>query len=475
MFFQSRQFQPSEQINASKWAPSKVTFPSESIPNHWLSRLKENTKKLPNLIHVLPLVFLKSAIYSFKKTASDLATIDNLIHQTNEVFNDIAKQSTKNIATQEAIDFSKLADLSKPGKFTWRKEKILFQEANCVNKTTAEVYLPQVSHPAPVIVISPGLIARENHLEYLAKILVSHGFVVTIAGSNNSNNSNSELLWSYITNGVASDNKAEPQEFINRVLRIKHLLDELQRRSQSDPNFKVNAQQVGIVGVSFGGYTALALAGGTINFDKLQNDCKNVKSNSVNSSLSNLSLLLQCRALDLPQQEYELHDERVKAVMLINPVNGSLFGEEGLSNIRIPVMYISSSDDILAPALTEQILPFKSLKNKQKYLVTLRGGTHFSISSETNSTSNPAISLARRYTKALGVAFFQTHVVEAKEYQPFLSSAYAKFISQEPLQVHLVHSLEDTNQIKLVSFSETQHKIKWFLPAYKNFLDYLNG
>ena len=179
-------------------------------------------------------------------------------------------------------------------------------------------------------------------------------------------------------------------------------------------------------------------------FKQLQKDCL------VLNDFWNVSLLLQCRALKLPSKEYNLRDQRVKAAIAINPITSSIFGEAGLSQIQVPVMIVSSSADKVAPALSEQILPFTWLTTPEKYLVLLQGGTHFSTIGETTSEEPVAIPnqvigpnpiIARRYMKALSVAFSQTYVARAPQYRPYLSASYTQAISQAPITITLVQSL----------------------------------
>ncbi|MEH2255310.1 alpha/beta hydrolase family protein [Nostoc sp.] len=65
-------------------------------------------------------------------------------------------------------------------------------------------------------------------------------------------------------------------ELIDRPLDVTFVLDQLEQRSKSDPwlQGKINGQQVGVIGQSFGGYTALVLAGARININQLQKNCK---------------------------------------------------------------------------------------------------------------------------------------------------------------------------------------------------------
>ena len=104
---------------------------------------------------------------------------------------------------------------------------------------------------------------------YLAEHLASYGFAVAVLEHPGSN---AKRFQEYFA-GLASP--PEPEEFINRPLDIKYLLDELQRLEKSDPTLhgKLNFQQVGAIVQFFGGYTVLTLAGAKINFEQLRQDC----------------------------------------------------------------------------------------------------------------------------------------------------------------------------------------------------------
>lgn len=127
-------------------------------------------------------------------------------------------------------------------------------------------------------------------------------------------------------------------------------------------------------------------------------------------------------------------------------------GQAGLSQIKIPTMIVAGSDDTIAPALPEQSQPFTWLTTLNKYLVVIKGGTHFSTIEESHKDvvpipsdvigSDPA--LARLHIEALSVAFFQTYIANQLSYRPYLSAAYANAISREPLQLNLVRSLSSS-------------------------------
>ena len=295
----------------------------------------------------------------------------------------------------------------------------------------------------PVIVISHGLGSDRTSFTYLAEQLASYGFAVAVPEHPGSNAKQLQSLLSGRANQVA-----EPNEFINRPLDVKYLLDELQRLDAYNLSFQLNFQQVGVIGQSFGGYTALALAGAKLNFKQLQTNCDEP------NDIWNVSLLLQCRALDLPETDYNLQDPRVKAAIAINPIDSSIFGQAGLERIQVPVMIVGGSTDTVAPVLSEQILPFSWLDTAQKYLVVIERASHFSIIGETNPNQQafvlppqaigPSPAIARRYMSALGVAFFQTYIAGNTQYRDYLSSAYVQAINQAPLNISLVQSLSIT-------------------------------
>lgn len=371
------------------------------------------------------------------------ADLEKMINQTNRAVALVTQQSATEAATVQTgkVDFSRLPDLRRRGQFSWQKRTLTLYNPQRARNLVADIYLPRLNAKAPIIIISYGLGGDRTSFQYLAEQLTSYGFAV---GVPDNPGSSAEQLRNLLAG--RSNQVAEPSEFVDRALNVKFLLDELQRRSQSDPTININLQQVGVVGQSFGGYTALALAGATLNFQQLQKNCQ-----ALNNSL-NVSLLLQCRALELPPNQYNLRDERVKAAIAINPIDSSVFGQAGLSQIQIPVMIVSGSNDTVAPALAEQIVPFTWLTTPKKYLVLIQGGTHFSTIGESKMDTDPvpvpsqAIgpnpALARRYMNALSVAFFKTYVVGATQYRPYLSASYAKAISQPPLGLSLVQFLE---------------------------------
>lgn len=380
------------------------------------------------------------------RTLGIAAELEKLVNQTDKAITAVAAKSLSEAANIH-YPFNQAPEIRRKGRIPFRSNELKLLDTVRGRFIPTEVYLPSTKEPVPVIVISHGVGSDSTNFEYLAVHLASHGFAVVLPNHPGSDTTQLQSL----LGGRASE-VAEAKEFVERPLDVRYILDHLEK----DPFYKnrLNMQQVGVFGQSFGGYTALALAGAKINFGQLKEDCNE---NALQDNW-NVSLLLQCRVLDLPAykqgQEYNLKDDRVKAVIAVNPITSTIFGEDGLSQLQIPVMIVASSDDTVAPALDEQILPFSWITSSQKYLALLKGGTHFSaIGNGRSSPQQLALpsevvgddpAQARRYMQSLSLPFFTTYTSQNPKYADYLNAAYAKKISNQPITLSLIESITAT-------------------------------
>jgi predicted dienelactone hydrolase len=409
-----------------------------------------------NLLRRFPSNTIRVNFTQGLKIVDDLSQV---LKKKDEVFASLQKEAIAQAATSK-IDFSQQPDLRSPGKFSWQKKSLELNDISRNRRLPIDIYLPttqnsklttenSLSPPFPLIVISHGLASDRSTFVYLAEHLASYGFAVAVLEHPGSNAERIQLYFA----GLAG--APDAAEFINRPMDIKFLLNELERLEKSDPTLqgKLNFQQVGAIGQSFGGYTVLTLGGANINFNQLRQDC------NPNNSSFNLSLFLQCQATQLPPRNYELKDDRIKAIIAINPINSSILGEGGISQIKIPVMMVAGSQDIFAPPVFEQIRPFTWLTNSNKYLALIENATHFSAIAESTSQNDvlpvptallgPDRAAVYSYLNALSVAFLETHLLNRPEYRSYLQPSYATFISKEPLNLSILQSLspEQFNQI----------------------------
>ncbi|MBD2579219.1 alpha/beta hydrolase [Oscillatoria sp. FACHB-1406] len=359
-----------------------------------------------------------------------IGRVSSLVRQTEGAISAIRQEALTEIGN-DSSEFP--LDLQQAGSIPFTQQSLILNDVARNRTFPIDFYLPQQGTSVPLIVISHGLGSNRDSYRYLALHLASHGFAVAVPEHPGSNAAQLQAL----ANGLVKD-ITPPRELLDRPLDVKFLLDELQRQYPQ----QIDWQRVGVVGQSFGGYTALALAGAQLNTEELQSNC------DPNSLDFNISFLLQCQALRLPEPNYNLSDSRIKAAIAINPLSSQIFGPQQLASLKTPIMLISGSADAVTPALEEQIRPFTTLTTPDKYLVLLENGTHFSTIGTTDEdialppqVLGPDPAIAYDYTKAMALAFFQTYVAGNAQYSPYLSAAYAQSISRWPIPLSFIKSL----------------------------------
>ncbi len=332
-----------------------------------------------------------------------------------------------------------LADLRLPGDFKSDKQTLNLTDASRSRSFPVDLYLPVVptvggaaTGPAPLVVISHGLGSDRATFAYLAKHLVSHGFAAAVMEHPGSSATQIQAL----INGRA-DEVAEPREFVDRPLDVTYLLDTLAQDATLQSRLTV--QGVTVIGQSFGGYTALALGGAQFDPKTIAQDCARLE------QTWNVSLFLQCQISRVQPLPTSLRDNRVKAVMAMNPIASAVFGS-GMAQMQVPTLIVAGDTDTIAPALSEQVLPFSQIGAASRYLAVMHGGTHFSTIDDTGSSDSvalpsivigPDLAQARRYVNALALAF-----VRNPNPNPYLTSRYAQFLSKGKLEMSLLKAFD---------------------------------
>jgi len=357
--------------------------------------------------------------------------IKEFLASTNEAVKSLQVLSKKEAATDKPVDFSKMQNLTKLGPYTYQKETWQLKDNSRRRSFYVIIYKPKVpqNQKIPVIVISHGLASRPEDFSQDAMTLASYGFLVALPQHPGSDLQHlNDFLKGF------SREVFEVQEFINRPKDISFVIDELERRNQREYQGQLNLKQVGVIGHSFGGYTALAVGGAQIDFDNLKKACNRV-------GYINVSSLLQCSALELPREEYKLADLRVTAIMARNSLNSSIFGKNGLQKVLLPTIFTGGSFDMATPVVHEQMFSFPFLINTpESYLGLIEGETHTDLSQLDAGVSNliesvadvilPSPELIRAYNNAISVAFFKVYIVSDNSYLPFLQSSYGVYLSQ---------------------------------------------
>jgi predicted dienelactone hydrolase len=357
---------------------------------------------------------------------------ERVIAATEELTTTLRSLTAREAAGQPPLDYASLPDPRQAGPFTVKKEVWNLVDASRQRAMYVDVYRPEGKEQKliPVVVFSHGLASRPEDYDEGLQQLASHGYLVAAP-----QHPGSDTIWlKEMLKGLHKDIFDE-QEFINRPRDISFVIDELGRRNQKQFNGKLALGRVGVAGHSFGGYTVLAIAGATIDFDHLQQECDREYGGL------NLSLLLECRALNLPRQAYQLQDPRAAAVFAANPVNRSIFGPKGLGRIAIPIVIGSGSYDPAAPAALEQAASFTWLTVPERYWMMVEGQAHVNFTKidpgiqdairSVGDLTLPSQGLIRSYAAGIMVPFMNTYIRQSEADRPFLRSSYAQYLSKD--------------------------------------------
>ena len=346
-------------------------------------------------------------------------------------------EATETLAVEETkdnspIDFNQLPNPGKPGSVPFTRERWNLVDISRERSFYVDVFRPQVqkSEKIPVVILSHGLMDRPESFHPAGELLASHGFLVVMPQHPGSDTQQKEALIQGTSLQLSRLN-----EFIDRPLDISYTLDELERRNQREFAGQLELTKVLAIGHSYGGYTALAVAGATIDWENLNKDC------SSEAGGFNQALLLQCRALKLEQSLPNFKDERISAVFVANPVNASIFSSQGLAAVKVPVFVMAGSYDLATPFVFEQARSFPWLVNApESYLLLQDGQVHgrvsrldggsFFVMNSILELSLPKDNVRAYYNIPFAVAFAQVYIGGNEDYRPYLLPAYAEYLSE---------------------------------------------
>lgn len=248
--------------------------------------------------------------------------------------------------------------------------------------------------PYPAIVLSPVHGGTHIMLAYLAEHLASYGFVVI--GFNHPGNSLRESLLAQSDEAQIAFNEAALDSLVTRPMDVTKALDYLAMVNESDGTLKgmVNLEQVGVTGLSLGGYTALAAAGARLNIAPLAEWCPQ-------GIYSSLLVMMSCNLHSTDMLDFEAHllsltgatakdgdffpslaDSRVDAILPIVPGVMQVFGMgAGMSYVEVPTLLIHGGSDPVAIPEYNVLSAWENISSTHKTLVTFENAGHmFGIS-----------------------------------------------------------------------------------------------
>ncbi len=372
---------------------------------------------------------------SYKQTQQFIQAIDSRLAAKPTELNFPFDPSLAGSGKVQVINLPKLKDE--------QRQRLVPVDIYWSNSTTSD---------KPVVILSHGFSSERRDMLYIAQHLASHGYVVAAVEHTGSNQQYQvDLTKLRLTN-------MKPQEFLERPKDISFILDRLaffNQKEQHPLQGKLATNNAMVIGHSFGGGTALTIAGALLQVDFLKEHCPKI------GTTVSLGAGLQCFAQSLPEKVYQLRDPRIKSAIALNPTSSIMFGKTGLEKIQIPTLVLASSADRTTPALTEQIISFNKISSP-KWLIGIVGATHSSIK-DPITTAQPeekkqpsgfgGVEIVgeqaadiRKYMKAITLTFASQMTSEASKYQIFLTPDYAQYASTESFPIRLVTEIPDDIQ-----------------------------
>ena len=224
--------------------------------------------------------------------------------------------------------------------------------------------------PYPLVIYSHGFAANAAWASAVLEHLASHGFIVVAP----EHVEQFDFDWSEI-----------PNSSIDRPRDITQTLDYAEQATAPGGDLAglIDMENVAVVGHSYGGYTALAMAGAQYDLDAFNARCAALASDDPKTFLCapivprEADMAARAGLEPMPAGLWpSFGDPRVKAIL---PIAGDsyLFDKAGLSKITIPLMAIGGTADTGTPFDWGAEPAYTYASSPRKTLVGFGGGEHF--------------------------------------------------------------------------------------------------
>lgn len=223
----------------------------------------------------------------------------------------------------------------------------------------------------PVILFSHGTGGGRLTVEWLCAGLASYGFIVVAVD--------------HFGNTYDNPIPIEFVKFWERPQDLTVVLNALLKTPELSSSMDV--KRIGAAGFSLGGYTALALAGATMDYRALENYFKSEtgKKEADIPEMPGLSSFLgKPEVYDSYKNAPPLQDKRIKSVFVMSPAIGQAFpSKENFKDVTAPVYIVGAGNDQIAPLKTNAAHYAAMIKNAQ-YTVVGDEASHYVFLNEAN-------------------------------------------------------------------------------------------
>lgn len=226
------------------------------------------------------------------------------------------------------------------------------------------------SAPYPLVILSHGYSLGRTGYAWLAEHLASYGFVVVAPQHYELVDETMSDFW---------------RASITRPQEITIVLDYVEDQATSDGMFSglIDTESIAVVGHSYGGYTALAMAGAQIDVDSMSALCAEAEaSEDPNAWLCGMVMpyvedMAQLAGFDaVPDGLWgSVGDERIDAIVSMAG-DAYFFNEPGLAEITIPVLAMGGTADTGTPFAWGTQPTFEFVSSERKAQVAFEDGEH---------------------------------------------------------------------------------------------------
>ncbi len=228
--------------------------------------------------------------------------------------------------------------------------------------------------PFPLIIFSHGSGGSRLLSLYYTQHLASHGFIVMAADHPGNTVLNTVLSGANFLGGqdFVSNYAHRPNDILRQITLAEDL------NASGDFAGKIDVENIGVTGHSFGGWTALSVGGARLNFAGIRDWC----STNQGSDQDNICFLLDMESDIAAARGYDTTppgiwdattDPRIKAVVALAPWNAPSLD---LTEIVIPTMImVGDADRTTIPE--RDAYAFYAALNTEKTLVTFANGGHY--------------------------------------------------------------------------------------------------
>ncbi len=238
-------------------------------------------------------------------------------------------------------------------------------------ESSALADVPAADGTFPLVVFSHGSGGFRFQSLWLTEHLASWGFVV-ISADHPTNTFADQINVPRFTENLASNYVLRPRDVIRQIDFAQTLTD------TGEFAGLIDIEQIAVIGHSFGGYTALATAGATLDFQQLQTYCETATFELASSVCFLTEEEDKITPLVGGEPPYIVgSDPRVDAVVALAPWNGPILNQASLAQIDIPTLIIVGTGDRVTIPERDAYTIFDQMVNAPRTLTTFVNGDHF--------------------------------------------------------------------------------------------------